>query len=626
MPGGHSGKRGRRLKTFQAHSSQNEGKPMAGKKMKKTGKNPRISRKQFVKAVGITTGAIAAAGLGLSRTAKAQGEDVRSLPVTPNPDTEHIIEISPSRFEVYPIGTTDKYPTPVPDPRISTTPEYADDPRMRTKDAINIEWAVNNVAKNGESPGTVVLKHVAGTPFEFGEWGDSDQPPGNGVLVCNDCIVTGEKNSRGKPLTTIKNGASAFVVNWYLSFIYADYDEGGNWILPFKGPQLWHQFAESFTLKNIVSEDSSMFFVLGYSGSDITDWTPHSLDHAEVDNVKIYRAKPLFPNDVCMPMLFETDYGTVIVKNCHVQAFSSLDPDDPENTGWDFMGGITTTNSMTGPPYSVPVGPRLEATNNVLEIGSSHLGSAGVFLGTAMGAVIKNNTITADLGVVSSDVGWEGGGSIIVKNNKVTARVAGFSVVDKKGASIELLFPPQTIVHPGLESLKIQNNSVKMDSDGSIDLLHGMVAGLIGQGVHFMDLTGGLPLSRIRDGDISGNMFSGNADFGLFLGDFWGWPDDASGNAFALNDFKKLESAMVTVYLGPSTSENTVGPNRYPAGDPVFDEGTDNKIVGLGTKKIKDIEVGRIVRDMASSKKKTGNLRIPKISPMTGFGPRFRRK
>ncbi|MCI0504077.1 right-handed parallel beta-helix repeat-containing protein [Candidatus Micrarchaeota archaeon] len=621
-----------------AESSQEAWKRHVADCLKASG----MTRADFLKMAGVTAGAVAATGMGLGGTARAQVPPAMG-PVTPNPDPTHIHVISPDYIEVYPVGTDTRQTLleagRVQDPRISTfdeasynpetgtvlplsetnpgTPENPTewDSRHRTLDAMNVEWAVNNVQKNGTEPGTVLLKNT-GTPFEFGSgwyWA-FDMAPGFGVFLCNDCNITGEVDAGGNPLTRINHGAACFVANWWHAF----YAFGS-------GVQLWHDFVSRFTFKNLILEDSTYPSLLSYSGFDISSWTPHVLEYVEVENVRVIGAMPSFAGgDVNMTMLFENDYGKVVVRNCYINALNSLDPSDPYNTGWNFMAGIAVTSSMTGPPYQAPAGPYLIAENNTLDIASSHLGSMGILAGGASGAEIRNNQVTADIAFISGDVGWTGDGVVTIENNTCTARVGGFSCVNGIGNEIELFTGPYQ--HPGA-AITISGNSVNMDNSGSIDLIHGMMAGIFAQDIFF----DGIPSNCLKNATVQNNTFTGNADFGVFMGNFWDVPDTASGNNFLYNDFKSLSSGVATVYLGAQTSNNVFGPNKYPPGGAfheVLNEGTNNRITGMPANTVTSPGIGQVVRDKISQSKTlqgTYAARIPKKDPR-GFGLSWPRK
>src|ERR1043165_8657175 len=62
-----------------------------------------------------------------------------------------------------------------------------------TTDVADVQWAVSNVV----SGGTVVLKHIDGRPFEFG----------NSAVFVPGVNLTGEVDAAGKPLTVIEGGS-----------------------------------------------------------------------------------------------------------------------------------------------------------------------------------------------------------------------------------------------------------------------------------------------------------------------------------------------------------------------------------------------------------------------------------
>jgi hypothetical protein len=229
-----------------------------------------------------------------------------------------------------------------------------------------------------------------------------------------------------------------------------------------------------------------------------------------------------------------------------------------------------------------------------------------------MGAEIRNNAVKADLAVHIGDVGWNGGGVFKVENNQCIARVGAFACVNPVGNQIELYNPnfnPElppgpdnppmvSYMHPGM-ALSITGNAVNMDATDSIDLIHGMTAGIFAQDVFFL----GYPTNNIKNATVQNNVFTGIADFGVFMGNLWDVPDSASGNSFVYNDFNSLNSGIASVYLGLQTSNNVFGPNNYPPGGAyheVYNEGTKNRVVGLPAKTMADPGIGQVVRDVIS--------------------------
>ncbi len=631
----------------------------------------KVTRKQFLKNAGLAAGAAAVAGLGLTRTARAQSYQSSSryqLPVTPNPDKIHIKKsgFSPkdgeagaadgteSEIWVYPVGTSERQTLlqagREQDPRISVIdfassdfsafhlvplsenpelPEGAEwDPRRRTPDSMNAEWAANNVRKKADgSPGTVLLKHDTATPFDFGTVFDPalDTPPGCGAIICNDCVISGESDANGAPLTTIANGTGYFIANWWAAFEYGT------------GVQVWHDWSASFTVRNLILRNPSYPGIIGYSGADLSrDFEPHILGYMEVDNVKIYDMLPT-PASVLAPgipvniaLLFHNDYGTGVVRNCYLRVRNSPSQDEPGFIG-DFMQGIVSAPSLSGGMdengrfFDAPSGPSMIIENNIIDVDSSHLGSAGICIATGPGAEIRNNTVKADLAFYSGDTGWNGGGSVKIEDNKCTARVAGFSCINAVGNQIQMI-DGSTLTHPGIV-LEISGNSVNLDSTGGIDFIHGgLVCGVFGQDIFLL----GNPSNFMKNAVVTGNAFTGSADFGVFAGDFWDIPNTDSGNTFLRNDFKSLSLRVAAAYLGPSTSGNVFGPNGYPPGGAqkwVTDDGADNRIVGLPADNVASPGIGKAIKELVSrskSAKARYQAKIPK-KPW-GFGSRKKRK
>ncbi len=630
----------------------------------------KVTRKQFLKKAGLAAGAVAAAGLGLSRTARAQSPQPSSqyqLPVTPNPDKIHIKKpgFSPADGEagaadgteselwVYPVGTSERQTLlqagREQDPRISVVdyensdfstfhlvplsenpdlPAGAEwDPRRRTPDSMNAEWAANNVAKKADgSPGTVLLKHDPATPFDFGTVFDPalDTPPGTGAIICNDCVISGEVDASGNPSTAIVNGTGYFIANWWAAAQYG------------AGVQVWHDWSTSFSVRNIVLKNPSYPGIIGYSGLDFSrDFEPHILGYMEVDNVRIYDMLPT-PASVIAPgipaniaLLFHNDYGAGVVRNCYIRVRNSPDQGEPGFIG-DFMQGIVSAPSLSGGTdengrfFDAPSGPSMIIENNIIDADSSHLGSAGICIAAGPGAEIRDNTVKADIAIYTGETGWNGGGSVKIENNKCTARVAGFSCINAVGNQIQMI-DGSTLTHPGIV-LGISGNSVRLDASGSIDFIHGgLVAGFIGQDAFLL----GNPFNSMKNAHVADNKFTGSADFGVFAGDFWDIPGTASGNVFIKNDFKPLSLRVAAVYLGSSTKDNVFGPNGYPPGGAtkwVADDGSNNRIVGLPADSVASPGIGKAIKELVSRSKSAKGKYQAKIPKNWGFGSRKKRK
>jgi hypothetical protein len=297
----------------------------------------------------------------------------------------------------------------------------------------------------------------------------------------------------------------------------------------------------------------------------------------------------------------------------------SFDPTDPYNTGWDLMHGIGVTNSITGPLYDpankilwdLPHGPSsFEVTDNVIEVAVSHLGSMGILVGTAQNAVIRNNTVTADLGIGCGECGWYGNGSVSIENNLINGRNAGLHLGNPKGTSKAVVdfstYPPGTMIvpHPGDLSMNISGNMVNMDGSSAIGALHSPTAGIYCWDASMIALfVLGDPFINLKDATVQDNVFTGNADLGVFMDDFFGFTNNGSENNFVNNDWKNLTTNAISVYLGPSTHDNAFGPNKYPPGGAyheVVDEGTNNRVVGLPANSVTDPGIGQLIRSSVS--------------------------
>jgi hypothetical protein len=216
-------------------ATRNFRKAASGKTGKRKSKqNAKISRGQFIRMAGITGGAVAAAGLGLSNVVKAQGgAPWPGDPETDNPSPSNIkkavwdeeigfwadsgdaAQWGDTAIMVYP--TNDRTP-------IQTTDGSPD----VLRDVLYTQWAVNNVS-DAEEAATIVLMSTkpdeTPAPFYFGEVFDPSEwnslsvyektyangaktrkwPNGVDILGERDIEDTGPKLPDGNPL--FPNGA-----------------------------------------------------------------------------------------------------------------------------------------------------------------------------------------------------------------------------------------------------------------------------------------------------------------------------------------------------------------------------------------------------------------------------------
>jgi hypothetical protein len=198
-----------------------------------------------------------------------------------------------------------------------------------------------------------------------------------------------------------------------------------------------------------------------------------------------------------------------------------------------------------------------------------------------MGGEVRNNTVKADIAFISGDVGWQGGSSVVIENNGTeehpcVARHVGFSVPNLKGKEIELLGGPAT--NPGID-ITITGNHMHMDPSGSIDVFHYPIAAMYGQDAVFFAVfdwfDNGIPFQSMKGAMVSGNVFTGYAHHGLFLGDFLGSPNDAYGNNFSGNDYSQLNTDEFPIYLGRHTKNNWIRESLFLEGnqcDNILDE------------------------------------------------------
>jgi len=442
----------------------------------------KIPRKGFVGAVAA---GVAGAAIGLSGISKAQPS--YTLPVTPNPDSAHIIEISPDYFVVYPVEISpDKYQRKTllergrqQDPRLSimneqllyssgfalwlplseTNPGEPENPntwdtRRRTLDAMNIEWAANNVAKKADgSPGIVLMKSrkygdaetEPVTPFDFGTGFDlgPDLPPGYGVIICNDCIVSGETDSGGLPLTTIANGMGCFIVTWdigaYLPWIFGYLDEFGNPLPGHFGVQCWHDFAEKAIFKDFVLLDNVYPSLYTRDGTDITNNELHLILYCEANNVQvidqvvnIYGYAPIFRTN--FGILFEHEQGLSNIKDCFV--------------------------STTGEPADIAIGIAcfsngIEMTGNEVFIPTP--GGYGILTVSFGQAMVKNNKITVLAGGIGLEVDGANG---VYEGNDYTGYYGWEN--PPSGWDDDMLMPP------GWSASLVRPSMVALDNTGCI--------------------------------------------------------------------------------------------------------------------------------------------------------------
>lgn len=426
----------------------------------------RMTRKQFIRKAAVGAAALGAAAVGLGGVARAQAAG--GLPVTPNPDPGHIKVVSPDYIEVYPVSDPARMtvlewrasgqPQRMQDPRLSVVDPVSMvweqdengeywlvsaaplsetsnfdqsvewDRRRRTIDAMNVEWAANNVAKkNDGTPGTVLLKHTE-TPFHFGTgWVTSsipsrDLPPGYGVLICNDCIIRGETGPGGEPLTMLKGGAGAFIGGWslgaFLPWLFGYFDEQGN---PLFGIQCWHDFAaKMIAFRNLIMEDPMYPALHTRGGSDLTNGNEYDLAVSEAENIRIINARPNPEGGgpgapANLPIIFENEAaGISIVRNCSVSlapergfliagiaSFSEKEellnntvhiPLIPDAEPWDFISGFVT---LSFSPGTIVQNNRVTVMNPSglgLEIngGSGHF-LDNKFFGQSAGIIIYGN-------------------------------------------------------------------------------------------------------------------------------------------------------------------------------------------------------------------------------------------
>jgi hypothetical protein len=482
-----------------------------------------VSRRRFLKISGVAGASAAAAAMGLGRIARAQS--TYSLPVTANPDPGQIRVVSPDFIEVYPVGDSEPERRTLleagreEDPRISiideallfgsgfqdwmplsetggADPDSPWDTRRRTRDVMNVEWAVNNVQKQLDgSPGTVTLKarkfgdsaEAPTTPFEFGSdyfpypygypgnpFPSGDLPPGTGVIVCNDSIIRGEVGRAGQPSTTIKRGLGCFVVNWwqgsYLPWIYGYLEPGGWPPLPGSfGVHLWHDFAtEKVVFRDLILEDSTYPHLYTRSGADVSDSErAYPLTYAEADNFWVvdgalnpYGFEPI--PKVNVPILFEHQEGTSVVKNCNLTT-----TDEPGN----LVIGIATassrseiTNNTVFIPAAAPPDPDVLlylAGIRTASIGSTLIRNNDVAVESAAGVGLA---IESDNSTILNNRFYGGSDGILVLGSDNLIRNVDFTQLDIQGQDNTCITLGVLVDHDQVLSRVARDNQIYVDA------------------------------------------------------------------------------------------------------------------------------------------------------------------
>jgi hypothetical protein len=267
-----------------------------------------------------------------------------SAPIFAAPPNSNIVEDDHGGFIVYPTAT------------------YPDD-------CNNIQWAVNNVTTEGMP--VVLLKATGLSGEAYFDFGTELIPFNFRVDIQKNCILSGESDSSGKLLTTIKNGVSLFGINTP-SFL-------GN-------PQLPPQ-ANKVIIKDLVSDGGSIHWCGAY-------WDPVS--DVEINNVHIinFIGYPGYPYTIS---LFTHNIGSWTVKNCYVQMKDTQD--------------VKINNTLNLAIAS-------NAENSVADISGNTVITPGNGIGLvpALTGKIYSNVISAVVGIIA-----DGPHNVLIKSNKIEA-------------------------------------------------------------------------------------------------------------------------------------------------------------------------------------------------------------
>jgi hypothetical protein len=458
--------------------------------------------------------------------------------------------------------------------------------------------------------------HMGNIPEPFGLYAGAFR-----VLICRDCIIEGEEfapngivqyyQGEGYPLdgtpmmTEVNDTGPIFSAGWWLSWIFHpgmingvfQNDESFFFIDQCR----FGNYPEDVTIRDMVARNTTFVFASAYSPFAIEEgFFPRPLEKMTVENVKVIGAVE-DPDGTLLPMLMEN--GDVIdgsskatIRNCYI---SSAWP------GAGFDSGITLTSD----------GMNFEITGNEVDMQSNFFGSYGITTFESIEGIASGNSVRADIGFLGSTFG-----NPVFEDNSIEARNAGFMGL--------LSSSPQT-------GFTVRNNRVHMDNTGSIDAFH-ETAGILGLQSFFFDLVWCFDpeaetlteLPSMSQAVFEGNSFSGEANYGVYMGQFFNflcplpnpepppefspYLDFSNNNRFIKNDFGDLECQIATVFLGEGTSDNVFGPNMYMPGgarNGVVDEGTNNRVVGLPAKDVDDPGIGNLVsQSMKSLKKKQMGL------------------
>lgn len=368
---------------------------------------------------------------------------------TPNPDPTHIVKAG------QPIGGTPAvggeteiwvYPIGSPDMTTYTNPH---DGNATTPDIFHIQWAIDHVSSttNGDLvDGTVVLKHVPGTPFQF-------HPPSAPinfgsfqVYIKISGTVKGETDGiptnqfpNGTPLTTIREG----VVNFGLNRASPNND------------------LRKITLQNLVGKDTRGAFAASYGNSK-----------SLIQNIKLDGILPLFSTGGFLIPFFSHNWNSWTVKYCNIDA--------PFPTGHPINYGIAYEGFGASSIVTI-------AKNTINTISGTGIG----ILNNSGSAMVSDNTTTSAIyGIEISNAS----DNLIFKNtlNMTNTALAGVVLSGSDRSVVKATKINGSVYEAGValensnENVLIGINSATLDtpltyylrSDTSSNIIKGYTGGL----------------------------------------------------------------------------------------------------------------------------------------------------
>jgi hypothetical protein len=218
-------------------------------------------------------------------------------------------------------------------------------------------------------------------------------------------------------------------------------------------------------------------------------------------------------------------------------------------------GESVEIEGSTGSDYNV--------TGNVVST-TSHLNSRIAQLVDTVGYPRLHGGHPAAVKLAGNDVA-----RVTIENNNVTLR----------GGSHTMVCIMQYLAGPSGPAGARQAGSTRISGNSCTMRRHifaGILGGWAGSGRFF-------PPGPMDNATVTNNTLTGTASFGISMMDFTVPVDPASnlvntsnGNLFARNDLSHFTPGVASLYLGPSTHDNTFIGNPH---GPVIDHGTNNHII-----------------------------------------------